>query len=66
MNWIRTAPDLLESQPFFILRSGPRYILGQHIHRKREDGYGYDKCLGGFDSADEAKSAAKEVESGNP
>lgn len=54
MKWQKTNdPDLIESPPFYIRRcrgrNGTRYLLGKG-----------PACLGGFDSADEAKRAAED------
>lgn len=53
MIWTRSAPDRIESPPYFVLKSGKRYILGRDIGPKLAE------CLGGFDSADEAKGEAE-------
>lgn len=54
MNWQRTNdPNVIECPPFYIRRcrgrNGTRYLLGKG-----------PACLGGFDSADEAKKAAED------
>jgi hypothetical protein len=57
MKWTRTAdPDVIEAPPYFIRRCRKvgRYLLGRDIRRDMAE------CLGGFDSADEAKAAAEE------
>lgn len=57
MKWQRTPdPDLIVSPPYFIRRcngpNGTRYVLGRDRNRAEE-------CLGGFDTAEEAKKAAE-------
>lgn len=57
MKWQRTPdPDLIVSPPFFIRRvkDGARYLLGRDRNRAEE-------CLGGFESADEAKREAERI-----
>ena len=57
MIWAKTSdPDLIVSPPYFIRRSrngsGWRYVLGV------DTGPRLAECLGGFDTADEAKARA--------
>ena len=55
MKWRRTDdPDLIVCPPYFIRRCG-RYVLG------RDMGRDVAECLGGFDSADEAKAEAERL-----
>jgi len=60
MRWQRTDdPNLIRCHPFFIRKcigpNGTRYVLGRDRDRAEE-------CLGGFDTADEAKKAAERHE----
>ena len=53
VTWRKTTdPDLIESPPFFIRRRNGRYLLGRDMKHQLAE------CLGGFDSADEARAAA--------
>jgi len=59
MRWQRTDdPNLIRFPPFFIRKcigpNGTRYVLGRDRNRAEE-------CLGGFDTADEAKKAAEKA-----
>jgi hypothetical protein len=57
VTWRATNdPDLIVSPPYFIRRRAGRYVVGRDI------GAGNAECLGGFDSADEAKQRVIEIQ----
>ena len=56
MKWRATDdPDVIASGPYFIRRArSDRFVLGRRVGK-------HDECLGGFDTADEAREAAKKA-----
>lgn len=58
MKWRATTdPDLIECPPFFIrrARSGERFVLGKDLGKQTA------LCVGGFDTAAEAKAEAERL-----